>query len=378
MATEARRRSSRLKPNMVFGEQLANQEAKRQLDEGERLPAKKTRFANEHQPTDDETPPPQQLRLKSILKKPVNPSTGRRAGPVRGPDLERLVPESHSHAVDKSPVEDPKYRRYNLASNEIYMLTSSGRAPDHVAALVSFVRRDRDSPGPSKHQVWRDKELEAIGMGAAASDVEYYFLRKVLAGCNHGGLLAISHRAPMAKKAVPSSGSHLQVSTPMPSMLYAYSADEVFPQQQAQLISMGTGMQASDQHEGSLYPFFVVEFKGDGGSMWAATNQCLGASATCVNINDTLNCRLRQCGGDAVQLIDSAAFSLATNGSEARLYVTWKPDEFTYHMAMIRSFLLQDAEHYLKLRKYVLNIMDWGRGRRLAEIRKSLAQLQSL
>ncbi|KAF4498618.1 hypothetical protein FAGAP_5204 [Fusarium agapanthi] len=60
------------------------------------------------------------------------------------------------------------------------------------------------------------------------------------------------------------------------------------------------------------------------------------------------------------------------SGTEARLYISWKRNELDYYMANVDSFLLQDPEHYLKFRKYVRNIIDWGRGGRLEGIRKSL------
>jgi hypothetical protein len=77
----------------------------------------------------------------------------------------------------------------------------------------------------------------------------------------------------MARYAVPSAGSKLKVSTPVPDILYGYR-DGAFQMQQSQLISMGTEPIANSA--GLVCPFLVVEFKGDGGSMWVATNQCLG------------------------------------------------------------------------------------------------------
>src|SRR6266699_3289681 len=41
-------------------------------------------------------------------------------------------------------------------------------------------------------------------------------------------------------------------------------------------------------------------------------------------------------------------------------------------MANIRSFLLQEPEHYIEFRKCVRNIIDWGKDKRLKEIRSSL------
>jgi hypothetical protein len=182
----------------------------------------------------------------------------------------------------------------------------------------------------------------------------------------------------MAKSAVPAvGGSDYKVSTPMPDMLYGYSRNGAFPQQQAQLLSMGTEMVANSQS--LIYPFFVIEFKADGpsgpGSLWVATNQCLGGSTTCVNIAERLNHRLRQCKNKEVQLINSAAFSIAMSGTEARLYISWKHDELISYMASINSFLLQRPDHYVEFRKYVLNIIDWGKDKHLKEIRKSLDDL---
>lgn len=45
----------------------------------------------------------------------------------------------------------------------------------------------------------------------------------------------------------------------------------------------------------------------------------------------------------------------------------------TWRMSSV--FLLQDPGHYLEFRKYVRNIVDWGKDRRLEEIRDSLDSL---
>jgi hypothetical protein len=168
-----------------------------------------------------------------------------------------------------------------------------------------------------------------------------------------------------------------KVSTPYPDMLYGYNNLRAFPQQQAQLRSMGNEMVANTQD--LIYPFFVIEFKADGpgvsGSMWVATNQCLGGSASCVNIAERLNRRLRQCKSDKVQAIDSAAFSISMNGTEARLYISWKHNDLDYYMRKVDSFLLQKPKDFVEFRKYVRNIIDWGKDKRLKEIRDSLDSL---
>lgn len=275
----------------------------------------------------------------------------------------------------RSLVEDPLYRDLNLAENNIYMRSSREKFPEHIAGLVDHIRRDRDSPGPSPDQVWEDAALEELGTGAGEPKVEKYFQTKIFYDPQPGDVLDRADRQPMAKH--PNTGSKHKVSNPVPDMLYGYSRHGAFAQQQPQLNSMGREPVANNQ--GLIYPFFVIEFKGDGPTggrtMWAVTNQCLGGSASCVNIVERFNRQLRQCKSDAVCPINSAAFSIAMSGTEARLYISWKHNDLDYYMANVQSFLLQDPEHYLKFRKYVLNIIDWGKDRRLNEIRISLDAL---
>ena len=108
------------------------------------------------------------------------------------------------------------------------------------------------------------------------------------------------------------------------------------------------------------------------GSLWVATNQCLGGSASCVNIAERLNRQLRQCDNQEIKPIDSAAFSIAMNGTEARLYISWKHNELDYYVRKVDSFLLQKDRDYIDFRKHMLNIIDWGKGKRLKQIRDSL------
>ncbi|KFZ08501.1 hypothetical protein V502_09315 [Pseudogymnoascus sp. VKM F-4520 (FW-2644)] len=95
--------------------------------------------------------------------------------------------------------------------------------------------------------------------------------------------------------------SELRVSIPVPDILYGYNLLGAFTSgERAQINSMESSVFGNN--DDLLFPFLAIEQTGDGpvsrGSLWVATNQCLGASA-----------------------------STAMNGSEARLYVTWKHDE---------------------------------------------------
>jgi hypothetical protein len=265
----------------------------------------------------------------------------------------------------------------NLAANNIYMRHPCDPVPEHLTDLVDHIRQDRNSPGPSPDEVIQDGDLYDLSMGAAESEVEKYFYAHIFPDPKSLASLKRAERQPMARHALPNAGSKLKVSNPVPGMLYGYNRHSAFPQQQAHLISMGTEIVANSQN--LVYPFFVIEFKGDGpsggGTLWVATNQCLGGAASCVNIAERLNRQLGQCKSDQVHQINSAAFSIAMSGTKARLYISWKDDELRYYMANVESLLLQRPDHYLEFRKYVRNIIDWGKDKRLDEIRTSLDTL---
>ncbi|KAH8205658.1 hypothetical protein TruAng_000152 [Truncatella angustata] len=274
----------------------------------------------------------------------------------------------------RSLVEDPLYRDINLAANNIYLRHSCDPLPENIADLVARVHRARDSPGPSSDDLKHNRDLYDLSMGTSEPEVEKYFHTHVFPDPKSFETLKRSDRQPMAKHTVPNTGSKYKVSTPVPDTLYGYNRQNAFPQQQGQLLSMGSEMVANNQ--GLIYPFFAIEFKGDGpsgsGSLWVATNQCLGASASCLKIAQRLNHLLRDCQGGSVQSIGNAAFGIAMSGTEARLYVSWIQNELDFHMANVDSFLLQKPNDYIEFRKYVRNIIDWGGDERLKEIQESL------
>ncbi|KAK3332067.1 hypothetical protein B0T19DRAFT_397868 [Cercophora scortea] len=264
-------------------------------------------------------------------------------------------------------VENPFYRDRNLAASGIYMRYRDEPFPEHIANVVDTVRKRRDSLGPSPDDVYRDRALGALEMrGLDEPKVEKYFQSTVFYDPEEGDSLERSDRQPMSRNVVPSSAdTKLRVSNPIPDMLYGYSRHHAFPNQQTQLISMAGEMDGTANNQSLMYPFFAIEFKGNGGDLWIATNQCLGGSASCVNIAERLNDQLRKCKSSKAKLIDSTAFSIAMNGTEARLYVSWKHSDLDYYM----------QKDYIEFRKHVKNIIDWGKDKRLEDIRESLNTL---
>ncbi|KIW25637.1 uncharacterized protein PV07_08803 [Cladophialophora immunda] len=101
---------------------------------------------------------------------------------------------------------------------------------------------------------------------------------------------------PLHREHIPSSNDseiYLPVSQPKPDILYGYFWKDFTSRQQRQFMTMD-GIEYTANSQGLIYPFFVIEFKGDGlgptaGSLWVATNQCLGGAATCINMAEKLN-----------------------------------------------------------------------------------------
>jgi hypothetical protein len=177
-----------------------------------------------------------------------------------------------------------------------------------VAELVEQVGRDRDSPGPSVEDVKQDRGLYDLSTASSKPEVERYFNTHVFPDPGLEAELRRVRRTPMRGQAVPSTGFQRRVSTPVPDTLYGYKLSVAL--QNRQVFSTG-----SDMIDGMV----------------------------------------------------------AIRGTEARLYVTWKHDEQDrYYMQEVESFVLHRPEHYLEFRRYVRNIIEWGKGRRLREIRDSL------
>ncbi|KFZ07172.1 hypothetical protein V501_06697 [Pseudogymnoascus sp. VKM F-4519 (FW-2642)] len=292
-------------------------------------------------------------------------------------------------ALAEGRIRDSK--RAHLQQNGITLLPSYNHLPGNISDFVNHLWKYRNPIGPLESQIQSDKRLARLRTGAAESDVVSYFQEQLFLVSEQTDILKRSLKLPMSKHAVPGVDSELRVSIPVPDILYGYDSLGAFTdEEQVQLYSMAIPVLGND--DGLMFPFFAIVQKGDGpvsrGSLWVATNQCLGASASCVNIVERFNQLVRKCnssndnnddtnGGNIdVDLLNSTSFSIAMNGSEARLYVTWKHDEFKYHTGIVDSFLLQRPKDFLNFRRYVLNILDWGMNARLTAIRNPLGHLR--
>jgi hypothetical protein len=139
---------------------------------------------------------------------------------VTGLDMPSPTP---SRSSGKSLIEDPLYRLRNLDANNIQMLPLRAQCPEQIADLVNYVRKDRDSPGPSLDEVRNDAILNGLWTGAAETQVENCFNAGIFPTPGNGDILERFDKQPMNKHNVPSTpGLNIRLSTPVPDMLYGY------------------------------------------------------------------------------------------------------------------------------------------------------------
>jgi hypothetical protein len=243
--------------------------------------------------------------------------------------------------------------------------------------------KERQSPEPEVEDIRNDTNLSDLSVVNGAEPlVTSHFKKHIFEDPRDSrrlkGLGRTEAIYPMRKEHVPSSYDpeiSLPVSQLKPDILYGYSWEAFTSTQQRQFMTMNdTEYTANSQ--GLIYPFLVIEFKGDGpgptaGSLWVAENQCVGRAVTCINMAEKLNRYIERLPMSTVSPVDTTVFSIAMNGSEARLLVSWKEGDGSggiYYTQQIEGFLVYRPKEYLLFRRFVRNVLEWGRDRRRAQI----------
>jgi hypothetical protein len=278
-------------------------------------------------------------------------------------------------------VQDPEYRELNLAHNGIYFRKMDEKLPTHVQSVVDEMFKGRQSPEPEAEAIKNDTDLEdLLYVNGGEEKVTQYlrnhiFERPEAAPERLQGLGDLAKFYPLRQEHIPATLDgdpeiDLRVSQPKPDILYGYTRQAFTSTQQRQLLTMKKTQYTANDN-GPIYPFFVIELKGDAVNLWVADNQCIGGAATCVNMVDKLN----QCiNGQAISAVDSMVFGVTTNGSEARLFVSWKENDKggsgveAYYMQQIKGLLVYEPEQYLVFRRFVRNVLEWGKEHRRGQI----------
>ncbi|KAK4136012.1 hypothetical protein BT67DRAFT_375565 [Trichocladium antarcticum] len=310
-----------------------------------------------------------------------------------------------STSTTQREVRHPLYRENNLQLNHIHFRLADSPLPDAISGHLERLRAPRDSPELSSDELGRlIHRVHVLDEGCVETQVAAFLNDTIFPSPPSGtdpdtdpdpdpaygaatGLLSTSG-APMSPHLVPADpASPFKVSQPRPGKLYGYAGRAATRFTPSQLLAQTMLHPRIPDYavatpQGLRFPFLAVEFKaacGTTGNVWVAANQCAGASAACVGAVERLNVLLRTCGGgsglDMGRSVDHWAYSVAVDHHVAQLYVSWKGDGLDFYMQRVGAFLLASPEHFADFRRRVRNILDWGKGARLAEIGDALDRL---
>jgi len=73
-----------------------------------------------------------------------------------------------------------------------------------------------------------------------------------------------------------------------------------------------------------------------------------------------------------MQRVDNLSYCVTMDNNTAQLYISWKEDDLNYYLQRVDAFLLSRPEDFKNFRKQVRNVLDWGKGTRLEQIKKAL------
>lgn len=259
------------------------------------------------------------------------------------------------------------YQTVNLTRNNIiYEEDISRKLPKDTESTWRTIQssvgvEEDDSIVPYMEQLISNQHTGAGGECAVAD-----LLLRAAVFCFPGNPLLVMPQPYFRRELVPISDHNYPLSTPKPDLVYAYKIASAFSTTQRDVITRSPQLMI-DIASTATFPFLIVEYKGND-PMWHASNQCLGDTATSINLTEQLNEMLE--GKQSVQ-IQTTIFSIAVNACEAVLHVSWK-EGGQYVMKDVDFFHLRRQEELLRLKKYVRSIIEWAKKERLNEIRKAL------
>lgn len=280
-----------------------------------------------------------------------------------------------------SLVQDSYYERKNLAQNKVYFLDRYDPLPAAHANLADRIcGQPRASPEPTVEEFAADSQLRQLRGLVYEHDVVGVFLNKLAPpDNNYAPLLKLSRQVHIHEKHVPNNAdaaNGAKLSKPVPDLIYGYSS-VAFPRD-AEALDSGATCDVDANGAGLMLPFLAIEVQGQwpatSDNLCVAENQVIGSSAACVKIAEDLKkCLEESANPEMANKLDTTAFSIATNGSEARLFITWREGSDVYKMKHLRSYCLGEAGDRIQFRRAVRNIFQWGYTERLNQIRTFIA-----
>ncbi|KAF5646864.1 hypothetical protein F52700_1772 [Fusarium sp. NRRL 52700] len=199
---------------------------------------------------------------KSSLK-PSSPGfTSKEGGPSIDPTPTIYPTATGTPNRSNGPlVESALYRDCNLALNNILLLDSRTELLPHISALVQSLKKGRCSPEPTPQE---NDDLYAMEAGASEPKVEEFVRNNIIPLSSSTDKIQRSDRVFVGRAVIPITNPYARISVPVPDLLYGYRFSAFEHGQQMQIATCGNFAFANS--EGLMFPFFTVEFKGDGPS----------------------------------------------------------------------------------------------------------------
>ncbi|KAK7941348.1 uncharacterized protein PG986_013735 [Apiospora aurea] len=282
-------------------------------------------------------------------------------------------------------VERSDYRTMNLEINGIH-LSFKGEGPAVPKPVIVACKRiqsalssPRPLPKPMQETLQELKNMRKQAQGPLESKIDNLFQESVFPTLRRSHAMGLERQAYVSftRGCVPGANHPTRpVSVPKPDLVYGYTSSgpgvHFSDAQKLAGSTMSPSMGRASETE-LAFPFFIIEYKSDQGSHSVAENQCLGGSATCVAIINGLNDMLKKC--DVIRRVNTTAFSFVIDHRGAESYVSWMgEDEEEYRMQPLSEFrFIKGGQSELgEFATCVRNIINWGKGARLREIKWAL------
>lgn len=257
--------------------------------------------------------------------------------------------------------------------NGVFIRLFNAELPQQITHQVNSIRQGRRQEGVNLDQHYKN----IVSLSAKMDEewkIEETFMLAVFPTplhelYEHGLVHAKSMSLP--SRYVPSNPSVLRsISQPKPDLAYGYSASP-HPSSGLTIRQCNAGpVLATLGSSDSFYPFFVIEFKSDGGSICAAENQCAGDSTTCLEMVRRLNTAVANIHSTA-EKVTEITYSAIINNRHGQILITWH-DGCGYQVQECASFLFNRLEELHEMHHWIHRIIDWGIGERLNQVRAAL------
>ncbi|VUC37147.1 unnamed protein product [Clonostachys rosea] len=264
-----------------------------------------------------------------------------------------------------------KFYRTRLRINGIQLHQPLEEPPQDIQALLGDILPHGPITITGKAAEIIDTSLTTMDEDLKA-EVEYWFYLFIEGRIDKSRLTIVSNKL-LNRLGVPNKPGQLKIATPKPDLHLGYKHEWFDNGLQ--------GLLGDFDKNSAKFAFLDVELIGRDesgpGRLWMATNRCMGAASTLLNIPDKLRSALHENGlVEEANALDPLVFSVISDRSVARLFATYSDGEGNFTTYWVKDFLLNNAPCTAKLDAYIQHIIDWGMNKRLQTIKSALQALR--